>query len=171
MIMEEMPELRNHVLDRIHAARDIRIYRTTVVATGTPGVVVSVHMNPGRATYTVEFQPAGLAGATIRVGALNDADLQEGARPGPSTEDLLTRHNGGCSGSRRTIVGLPGHICASALTLTDLDGGVGGYLVDTRHHGTDAKTGQPSNKAKPLPPLTAEKLSKHPRKEKAMFFI
>ena len=77
-----VPAPRHHVLDLIHATREIIIYRTTVVARGTPGIVAAVHTEPERdTTYTVEFQPNGLAGATIRVGALTAADLQGSGPP------------------------------------------------------------------------------------------
>jgi hypothetical protein len=69
-------ELAHRVNARAYAARAIRMYRTTVVTCGTPGVVVDVRPVPGRTTYTVDFQPIGLAGATIRVPALTDADLE-----------------------------------------------------------------------------------------------
>jgi len=70
---EERPETTYRVHTLTYAARAIRRYRTTVVTCGTPGIVVDVH--PAPRTYTVEFQPTGLAGATIRVPALTDADL------------------------------------------------------------------------------------------------
>lgn len=74
---DENTEERTETTYRVHtltyAARAIRRYRTTVVTCGTPGIVVDVHSAPR--TYTVEFQPTGLAGATIRVPALTDADL------------------------------------------------------------------------------------------------
>ena len=73
---EERPETTHRVHALTYAARAIRRYRTTVVGCGTPGIVVDVHPAP-RTTYTVEFQPKGRAGATIRVPALTDADLAQ----------------------------------------------------------------------------------------------
>ena len=72
----------HQVNDLTHAARAIQICRTTVVTRGTPGIVVDVRSAHASATYTVEFRPAGLAGATIRVPALTDADLQGRDPPG-----------------------------------------------------------------------------------------
>ena len=79
---KEIPERRHRLQEQVNAARDIRIYRTTVIACGAPGIVVAIHADPGRENYTVEFQQHGLAGATIRVRGLTDADLQERGPPG-----------------------------------------------------------------------------------------
>jgi glutaredoxin len=92
---KETPEVRHHLYEPIHAAKDIRIFRTTVIAIGTPGIVVAIHPSPGLENYTVEFQPTGLAGATIRVRELTDADLQ-GRGPQGATRWFASGHHPSC---------------------------------------------------------------------------
>jgi len=62
-------------LNQVHASHDIRRFRTTVVTRGVPGRIIAIW--PGRTdtTYTVEFSPPGVRGATIVMADLDDHDV------------------------------------------------------------------------------------------------
>ncbi len=59
----------------VRAARDIERFRTTVVCDGAPGRVVAVQWWQAVPSYTVEFVPGGLAGATVTVHGLRLTDV------------------------------------------------------------------------------------------------
>ncbi len=60
---------------QVRASHDIRRFRTTVVAHGSPGRIVALCPGQTDSTYTVEFSPRGVSGATVVLAGLNDRDV------------------------------------------------------------------------------------------------
>jgi len=60
----------------VRATRDIRRFRTVVAKCGALGTIVAVEPDVIGLSFTVDFRPAGLAGATITVRRLGADDLQ-----------------------------------------------------------------------------------------------
>jgi len=79
-------------LSQVRASHDIRRFRTTVVAHGSPGRIVALCPGQTNPTYTVEFSPRGVSGATVVLAGLNDRDvgISSDARDEPARATVLT---------------------------------------------------------------------------------
>jgi hypothetical protein len=71
---------------QVRASHDIQRFRTIVVQVGSPGRILAQCPDWADTTYTIEFSPLGVPGATIILAGLNECDvhLDDAAR---STDD------------------------------------------------------------------------------------
>ena len=68
-------------LTTVHAMHDLQRGRTVVIKRGSHGRVVDSWPNWSCTTYSVEFTPEGVPGATVTLSGLTERDVQPDLSP------------------------------------------------------------------------------------------